>query len=289
MSSYYRAYDEFCTKTMNAQSQTIADQINHYKIIEDLLGFHYWLYNKISPIYNQVPDYGIRHKSELFTDGAFSQNFLSLYTIFLTIERNLLHTARANMRTVLESIPKIFYLSFYPNEADSIFIHDILHGIRDENEKIRKLEKFKSDTKLDSFKRLNSNEIIEQIKGKYYFKWFVKEVYNEQTGQAVNNIYSSMSESTHPSFTQSQIQYDKERIDKMLRDTELLLFYNLVAEIEGHSNMIETNLFPFQESWTFMEKMRSMLVQEGRLVSLFPDHRDIVSRVRVHPPGSPWE
>ena len=209
---------------MNAQLQTIKDQINHYQLIEELLGFHYWLYNKISPIYNKFPDYGIPHKSELFTDITFSQNFLSLYTAFLTIERNLLHTARTNMRTVLESIPKIFYLSLYPNEADYIFIHDIIHGIRDESEKIKKLEKFKSDTKLDIIKQFNPNEIIEQIHDKYYFKWFVRKVYNKETRQAVNNIYSSMSESAHPSFTKSQIQYDKKRIDKMLQDAELLLF-----------------------------------------------------------------
>lgn len=289
MSSYYKAYDDFCTITMNAQLRTINDQIHHYPIIEDLLGFNYWLYNKTGTTYNELSGYGTQHLSELFTTVTFSQNFLSLYTIFLTIERNLFHTARASMRTVLESLPKIFYLAFYPNEANYVFLHDIIHGIRTENEKIKKLEEFKSDTQLDIFKQFNSNELIEQIKGKYYFKWFVERVYNEQTKQAVNNIHSNLSGSTHPSFTKPQIQYDEKRINKMLRDTELLLFYNIVAEIEGHSNMIESNLFPLQESVTFMEKMRSVLVQEGRLASLFPDHPDIASRVRFHPPGSPWE
>ena len=63
----------------------------------------------------------------------------------------------------------------------------------------------------------------------------------------------------------------------------------MIAEIEGHKGMIKANLFPFKESREFMEKMRAILVKDGKLPSLFPDHPDIIEKVMIHPPGSPWE
>lgn len=289
MSHYYKSYNEFCHIVMDMQIHTIKNHIEHYPIIEDLLGFHCWLFNEMSSIYNQPTDYDANHLHEVFTDATFSHNLLSLFTTFLTIERNLFHQARANMRTVLESIPKIFYLSFYPNEIDYMIIHDLISGIRNDKEKIEKIKEFKSHTNFPPFKNINPDEIIEKCKNRYNFKCLVKKIYTTKNVQVINNLYSSMSTSTHSSFIKSYRPYDKKSHDKTLRDLELLLFYNLIATISGHKDMIEAGLFPFNESKAFMEKMRSILTQDGRLPFLFPDHPDIASRVNIHPPGPPWE
>ncbi|MCH7649377.1 MAG: hypothetical protein IIA83_12340, partial [Thaumarchaeota archaeon] len=151
MSNYYRSYTEFCNKNMNIQLQTIKDNIHHYPIIEDLLGFHYWLDSKIGPIYNETTDYDVQHISEAFIHITFSHNLLSFYTIFLTLERNLLHQVSTHMRTVIESIPKMCYLSFYPSDINDIIIKDRISGIRDLEEKKKELEKFKSETRLTVF------------------------------------------------------------------------------------------------------------------------------------------
>ena len=94
MFDYFKSYNEFCNKNMNIQLQTIKDQIYHYPIIEDLLGFHYWLDKKLGPIYNDTKSYDIEHISEAFTHISFSHNILSFYTTLLTLERNLLHQTK---------------------------------------------------------------------------------------------------------------------------------------------------------------------------------------------------
>jgi len=287
MSDYYKSYDEFCNKNMNIQLQTIKDQIYHYPIIEDLLGFYYWLDEKVGPIYNDTQSYDIEHISEAFTHISFSHNILSFYTIFLTLERNLLHQTKTHMRTILESIPKMNYLAFYPDNINDIIIRDRISGIRNTEDKKNELEKFKTETQISIFKNFNSDEVLERIKGKYYFNWYLDQIYADHTKKPMNILYHDLSNSIHSSLLRPQIKYDKELTDKVLRDVELLLFYNLLAEVEGHKRMISANLFPIKESTEFLEKMRAILVTDGKLPSLFPDHPDILSRVMIHPPGSP--
>ncbi|CAD6368619.1 hypothetical protein NMT12_120107 [metagenome] len=289
MSNYYKSYTEFCNKNMNIQFQTIKDNIHHYPIVEDLLGFHYWLDEKVAPIYNKTEDYDKQHMSEAFIHISFSHNILSFYTIFLTLEKSLIHQLNSHMRTVLESIPKMCYLSFYPDDVNDIIIKDRISGINDDEKKRNELDKFKTESSFPAFQNFNSDEAINRIKGKYYFKWFLDKVYNEETKKAFSTLYHHLSNSTHSSFMRHQIQYDKELTNKIFEDVELLLFYNLVAEIEGHKRMINSKLFPIKESMVFMEKMRALLVKDGKLASLFPDHPDILSKVMIHPPGYPWE
>lgn len=289
MSNYYKSYTEFCNKNMNIQLQTIKDNIHHYPITEDLLGFHYWLDDKVGPIYNEMTGYDVQHISEAFIHITFSHNILSFYMIFLALERNLVHQAKTHMRTILESIPKMCYLAFYPSDINDIIIKDRISGIRNLEEKKNELEKFKTETRLPVFKNFNSDEVLEKIKGKYFFKWYLDQVYADQTKKSMNVLYRDLSNSVHSSFIRPQIKYDKQITEQGLVDVELLLFYNLVAEIEGHKGMIKAKLFPLKESMEFMEKMRAVLVKDGKLPSLFPDHPDIISKVMIHPPGSPWE
>ena len=53
--------------------------------------------------------------------------------------------------------------------------------------------------------------------------------------------------------------------------------------------MITEGKIPVNEILTFTEKIRGILVKDGKMSSLFPDHPDIVDQVVIHPPGSPWE
>ena len=289
MVDYYKSYTEFCNKNMNIQLQFIKDQIHHYPIIEDLFGFHYWLDNKLGPIYNETKDYAEKHISEAFTHITFSHNLLSFYTILLTLERNLLHQTKTHLRIILESIPKMNYLAFYPEEINDIIIKDRISGIRDLEEKKSELEKFKIETNVPHFQNFDSDELLQRIKGKYIFNWFLDNVYSDETKKSMKISYKDLSNSTHSSLIRQQFAYDKQFTEKILKDVELFLFYNLLAEIEGHKEMIRSKLFPIKESLEFMEKMRAVLVTDGKLPSLFPDHPDIISKVMIHPPGSPWE
>ena len=70
---------------------------------------------------------------------------------------------------------------------------------------------------------------------------------------------------------------------------ELLSFFNILAELNGHKAMMDKKMFPYAETFDFAEKMRTKLVKDGKMGSLFPDHPDVVKKVLIHPPGFPWK
>ena len=289
VSYYYRSYSEFCNRNMNIQLQIIKDHISHYPVIEDLIGFHYWLNDKVAQIYEKDPDYAKQHVTELFIHTTFSHNVLSFYTIFSALEQNMIQQSKMIIRNIIESIPKIFYLSFYPNDFTNIVSRDVILWVKSPEERETRLKEFYDTTKLDVFRDIDPKRVIEYVERKYYFKWFTERVYDEATTQSMEKLHRDLSQSTHSNFMKPQPKYDKETTHKMLRDMEILLFYNLVAEIEGHKEMIKAGQFPMQESNAFLERIRAALVTNGELANLFPNHPDIASKVFVHPPGPPWD
>jgi len=70
---------------------------------------------------------------------------------------------------------------------------------------------------------------------------------------------------------------------------ELLSFFNILGEINGHKIMIKDKKISAVEIMSFAEQMRTELVKDGKMYSLFPDHPDITKKVVIHPPGPPWD
>ena len=263
----------------------IADNINDYPILENLIGFHHWLETKVGEAYNKITATE-PYKISSFVHVAFTHNFLACYNILLALERNLIHPVRALKRNVLESIVKMNYIAYFPNDTWLILFHDHLDGTREEEDKKRKLTELQT---IPYFCNKTLSCLLKKTDRKYYFKWFVKQVYNETTAQSMFRVHHAMSHSVHSSLLRLQQNYEKPTVSLEIADLKMLLFYNILAEVEGHRHMLSQNIFPYNETKKFLDKILIQIHTNKKMPSLFPDHPAIVSKVCIHPPGKPWE
>jgi len=290
MNDYHKEYCKFHNMCMNIEMKSIEDHIHHYEIIEEMIGFQYWLHEKVATIYNSDMEYSKNHIADVFIHQLFYHNMMSLYASFLTSQQSLLHQTIPNLRTVYESIPKMYYISFFPSEIKYIILRDHIEG----NDNTKAVKYLKSENALTIFKPNeinNTEELIEQVKPKYFFKWFTRKIYSEIQIRQLKSTYGLLSTSSHSSTIRRQLVkgYSKEDIGDTFEFIELLSFFNIVAELNGHTAMIEEKKISGIEISTFAEKMRAELIKDGKMGSLFPDHPDIVKKVMIHPPGHPWD
>ena len=263
----------------------IADNINDYPILDNLLGFHRWLENKVGGIYNNIACTEL-HKISGFVHVTFAHNFFACYNILLALERNLIHPVRALKRNVLESIVTMNYMAYFPNDTWLILFRDHISGTREKVERRHKLNELQH---ISYFHNKTLCYLLKKTERKYYFKWLVKKVYRESTAQSMFNVHQAMSHSAHASLLRPQKNYEKQAVSLEISDLKLLLFYNILAEVEGHRHMLSQNIFPYSETKKFIDKMLIQIRTNGGIPSLFPDHPNIVSKVCIHPPGQPWE
>ncbi len=274
---------------MNIELKTIQDHLHHHQIIEDLLGFQFWLNNKVADVYNADMEYSKNHMSAAFVHGLFSLNLLSLYASFMTSQQNLLHQTVTNLRTIYESIPKMYYISFFPNEIRDILLKDQIVGKSDEDA----INSLKSNKTLDFFENKELGDLkifVKELGHKYYFKWFVRKIYSESQIKQLESTFGLLSISSHSSVARKQYAsgYEKEETGDIFELIELLSFFNILAQANGHKEMMDERKYPIAELTEFVEKIRGVLAKDGKMSSLFPDHPEIINKLIISPPRAPW-
>lgn len=156
------------------------------------------------------------------------------------------------------------------------------------------IEYLKSENALLVFEQTelnNPKHLINQVKLKYYFKWFNREIYTEEQINMAKSTYGLLSISSHGSLVRRQQgeEDSKDNTGDLFEFIELLSFFNILAELNGHELLIKNNWMEYREIIDFMEEMRAKLVKDGKLGSLFPDHPNVAKKVWIHPPGAPWD
>jgi len=233
--------------------------------------------------------YSLNHIANGFVHQLFSHNVMSLYASFLTSPQNLLHQTVPNLRIIYESIPKMYYISFFPSEIKYIILKDEIEG----NNTTKAIKYLKSENALTIFTQNELDEpeeLLKKVDRKYYFKWFSRKIYSKIQIKQLESTYGLLSTSTHSSTNRRQSggEYSKKNTGDTFEFIELLSFFNILTELNGHGEMISEYQLPRDEIMTFAEKMREKLTKDGKMGSLFPDHPDIVDKVLIHPPGAPW-
>lgn len=289
MNNYHKEYCKFHDTCMNIEMKSIEDHIHHYEIIEEMIGFQYWLNEKVATIYNSDMEYSKNHIADAMIHHLFSHNLMSLYASFLSSQQNLLHQTIPNLRTVYESIPKMYYISFFPSEIKNIILKDHIEG-NDDKKAIKYLKSKNALTIFESNEINNPTKLIEPVKRKYHFKWFTRKIYSKVQINQMTSTYGLLSTSSHSSTVRRQQVkgYSKKDTGDTFEFIELLSFFNILTELNGHKTMIKEEKIPGIEIMNFAEKMRAKLIKDGKMGSLFPDRPDIVKKVMIHPPGPPW-
>lgn len=288
--NYHKEYTKFHNLCINTEILNIENHLQHYEIIEEMIGFQYWLHETIAPVYNSDMEYSKNHIADALIHQLFYHNFLSLHAAFLTTQQSLLHQSVSNLRTVYESIPKMYYASFFPSEIKYMILKDHMEG-RDDTKAIKYLQSERAKYVFKQTDLDNPASLIKYVEDKYFFKWFNRKIYTEDQSNKAKSAYSLLSISSHGSLMRHQLPEEdtKAHTSDLFEFIELLSFFNILAELNGHKVMIEKKLIPYQEIFDFVEKMRTKLVKDGKMGSLFPDHPDVAKKVLIHPPSIPWD
>ncbi len=136
-----------------------------------------------------------------------------------------------------------------------------------------------------------SEDLLNKLNKKYDYSWIRKQIFSEEQIEQQRKTYGLFSTSSHGSMirVQQMRDYSKEEIGDLFELIELLSFFNINCELNGHRQMIKENKFPIDEVRSFSEKLRAKLARNGKMHSLFPDKPEIAKKLILHPPGPPWE
>jgi len=288
--NFFKEYWKFHNAYENNHMKSIENHIQHYETIEELLGFQYWLNEKTAAIYNADSEYSETNFSEATSHSLFSLNLLSIYAAFMTAQKGLMNQTITNIRTVYESIPKMYYLSFFPEECGKIILREHTEGIKDPEAR----EVLQSSKVSDIFSMYNlsySEDLLQELRKKYNFAWFRDQIYSSEQIISMKKTYRLFSTSSHPSIVRiSEVRkHSKEEVGDIFDLIEFLSFFNILAMFNGHRNMVSIGKFPTKETMKFSEKIRQKLVdQDENMRSLFPDKPEIINKLMISPPRPPF-
>ena len=168
----------------------------------------------------------------------------------------------------METVVKMEYLASYPDERDNMIYADAVRSTKNkEKEKtIADVHKYISEDEC------NEQVILKQINKKYHFKWYLKKLYGDPNHDA--GFYKHFSQLTHSSMDKMHQQlawmhshkssnllcsdisnYDYEILDIVPQHLEVLLFRNIVAELNGNKNMAAEGKFPYVELISFLDEL----------------------------------
>lgn len=253
---------------MGDRLRTIRDHIAHYEDVDELMGFQYWLHGRLAPFHTGPRERAAKHVPEMLIHGMFGSNVMRLYHALVALEGNWVYQCEANMRGVMESVPKMYYCRLHRNEAIYVRASDVVRYIKDEHAKREVLKKWIADSKLDAIKKMSVDHIIGRIGKtgrKYDFKWMAKCLYTDSDRNAMRITWHKLSGSAHPSTQNEYGPYDAERAEECLVRMKGMLLSNVAAEIEGHREAAGAADLPLEKCAEFVCGMgRRLGLQDGR-------------------------
>lgn len=273
----HSAHTRFCAAMQNTQLGTIRDHIRPCSSVDSLLGFTYWLNEQVAPTYND-PKYAESHPFGYLAHTTFTNNMMLCHVASLSLERALYGPCAAALRPVLESLPKLFYLSYNPGELLHVLAADSLSGIRKPEEQKLKLEILRSQNTVHGW--FDVDKTIAKTK-KYNAGYFRQKMYSEETASRIKDLYQHLSSAVHPDLRNHTYRYDKVMTDKGFQHLEFMLFYNIVMEVDCHMQIDGAACFPFEKSREFLNRALADIARDGAFF-LTPDHQDLAGAAGNH-------
>lgn len=291
MTDYLKNYTEALDLYSNIKQTVIKNHLQHYPVLDELLGFQYYLNSKFAEYFQAHPT-----EFEKFTTGLssyllFFYNTQSLQSALNDVECDRIHQAAVNIRTVYEAIPKMYYLALYPEENEFVLISEHIANLP--------LEKVQDELKGEECQKyLNGKELkIESKKELYKFKSkytpnaIRKKLYSQQRHGLIQNLYSRFSGSTHPSILRNRTStsYEPKDTELFFEFLESLSYFNIQAYLEGNYDFL-VKMGIHQEIIDFLNSKARLFQSFYEDVYFFPDNEDLdrklISRVQDRKPDS---
>ena len=289
---YERAYQQ-------TQLKFISENIDHYPIFEQMLGFQWNAVHlidlKISKDRSQL--FSDLHKmpneiiAELINLDLCRHNNGSLYSALRPIEQGITAVHNNIIRTVFESVPKIFYLLRHPEDSCMIMLKEeyrIWHlnyvfSARADDKKIPRSDELVKEfiesehgRKIVDISRIAFNKkFCDDFRKKHTNPWFRNQIYVGNQLEIQNSIHSFLSTSAHANTNRSRLVKKSEpgtNVNPMRLFTELS-FFNLYLIVASQKRML-SKIGKYDECVDFVQKKDQELGSRFAVTSLYPSYTE---------------
>jgi hypothetical protein len=249
---YHKKHSDVHQTFLNRRLLTIQNLLNDLLLDEECIGFQFWLGDEIAELSK-------RHKEEWMVlqkqiaHELYLKNTHYIYSALELACAGLCDPCYNLIRTIHESVLKMYYLFLFPQEAEEV------HNDMEPDNKSKKY---------------NHNFLNQQL-------------YSEQLQQSMRNQFRELSAKVHANYAGvgSTFTYSTEQIKDCLWFLRVMSFYNIVAEIENQAlkpSIIEQD--QLSKINQYLEKLRQSLVDEkGNMATYFPDKPELLSKLRIRP------
>ncbi len=279
MKEYGDAQNDYLYK----KQMIIKNHISHYAILEEMLGFQYYLNKKFVEFFKTLDKEKLKEfMPELSVYLLFNYNTQSLQSALNDIECDRIHQAAVNIRTVYESIPKMYYISLFPEENGAILVHEHIAGMPF-GKAIKEIKGEECQTYLNGYElKIETEEEWSGFNKKYSPYGFAKALYGKKQRAAIEDLYDKFSNSTHPNITRNRtsVTYDAQNTDLFFDLLKSLSYFNIETYLEGNTGfLVELGLH--QEIIDFINAKAKELGSFIQEVYFFPDKENLERKLKT--------
>lgn len=281
MVDYLKEYSSALYNYSIVKQMIVKNHVSHYPVLDELLGFQYYLNKKFTEYFNSHSSEFDKFTPALSSYLLFFYNTQSLQSALNDIEYDRIHQAAVNLRTVYEAIPKMYYISLFPEENEFVMVHEHIA--------VMPLEKVLQELKEEEcIKYLNGKELkfesksaLRKFKGKYTPNTIRKKLYSQKRHELIQNLYGVFSNSTHPNILRNRTstRYEPKDTELFFNFLKSLSYFNIQAYLEGNIEFL-IKMGIHQEVVTFLNAKAKQLKSFYEDVYFFPDNEDLDRKLK---------
>lgn len=281
MIDYLKEYSSALYNYSIVKQMIVKNHVSHYPVLDELLGFQYYLNKKFTEYFNSHSSEFDKFTPALSSYLLFFYNTQSLQSALNDIECDRTHQAAVNLRTVYEAIPKMYYISLFPEDNEFVMVHEHIA--------VMPLEKVLQELKEEEcIKYLNGKELkfesknaLRKFKEKYAPKTIRKKLYSQKRHELIQNLYSVFSISTHPNILRNRTStsYEPKDTELFFNFLKTLSYFNIHAYLEGNIEFL-IKMGIHQEVVTFLNVKAKQLKSFYEDVYFFPDNEDLDRKLK---------
>lgn len=221
-------------------------------LVKDAIGFQFLLSDEIAKLSQLHPNEWASLQKQIANE-LYNRNLHYLYSSLELAEMGLCDPCYNNIRTIHESILKMYYIFVYPEDIENVH-----------------------------------NDMEPNKRPKYGHNFLINHLYSDAMQKTMRKQFGELSVKAHSNYAGvgTTLRYSPEQVKDCLWFLQLMSFYNIIAEVENQAlkpSIIEEELSV--KISEYLEKMRSNLVDEsGNMATYFPDKDGVKEKLRIRPP-----
>ena len=260
----------------------------------------------VIPIYNKkslktpepkIPNTPIKMLAKIMTSNLCSLNINYISHAVMPLENNDIHVCATIIRSVYESIPKIFYFLHHPEDVPLIMCKesfDLWEATKnyydfESNTKSRKNEHRKSFLEQygsEYFGDKDIEEMVNKFNGsdKFTNAWYRDQVYTNKQLKIRHITYANLSFSSHANIMRYIIpnEYDVERSKKIMKALLDLSFFNLFLYTNASAEVL-AEINEITDTIKFVMETQQELKNHIEMTNLYPDNPEYLKNLTIFP------